>query len=128
MLEEQCGGNAEAEAACLAAMALVEDALAQLSDELTTCAQWSEARSTFMNSVRSDNRAQTTQISRSARIGVEEAHAPEVEDLSRRLAVERQAAAEDGQMTVAVKADVTMNTAVTQIHCTALLLSRPSGR
>ena len=55
MVAAHCADSADAAAACYSAMSLVEDALAQLTDELTACATWRDARVEFLKDLRKEN-------------------------------------------------------------------------
>ncbi len=91
-----CTDNAQAATAGYAVISLVEDALAQLTDELTTCAQWRDARFEFKAELKKANAASKTQVARVVRTEIEESKQGELDDLLRRVDAERRVLGQEG--------------------------------
>lgn len=95
-----CADSTEAADACYTAMALVEDALAQLTDELTACATWRKARVDFLTDLRKENHASKTRLARIVRVETEESKGSEIADLKKQMEKEKRELSQDGAMTM----------------------------
>jgi hypothetical protein len=96
----RCADSTEATGASYAVMALVEDALAQLTDELTACAHWREARVEFLADLRKENHTTKARLARVTRVEVEESKAAELAEMTRRVEAERRVLSQEGNLSV----------------------------
>ena len=96
----RCADSAQAATAGYAVIALVEDALAQLTDELTACAQWRDAQLEFKAELRTANAAAKTRVARVVRAEIEESKQSELDELTRRVDAERRVLGQEGALSV----------------------------